>query len=88
MKENFRYVLIAWLLFTVGAVFSQANIDGPLPFSKIREGDPAAVKAFFKDHDVNGYYGENELTPLSYAIQQDQYKMVKLLGRGNANLLL
>lgn len=67
------------MLSVVCPVVSGANSDDPLPFNIIRQGDPVGIKTFFKEHDVNAYYGEQEVTPLTYAIQQDQYKMVKLL---------
>ncbi len=86
MKNSIHYIVMALLLSVVGAIQTQANIDGPLPFSKISEGNSSAVKEFFKENDVNGFYGENELTPLTYAIQQDQYKMVKLLVKLGADI--
>lgn len=77
--------MVLWLS-VVGPAGSQANGDGPLPFNKINLEDQAGVKAFFKEHDVNGYYGEKELTPLTYAILQDQYKMVRLLVKLGADV--
>ena len=77
---------MALLLLVVNPVSSKASSDGPLPFNEISKGDQTGIKAFFKEHDVNGYYGEKELTPLTYAIQQDQYKMVKLLVKLGADI--
>lgn len=53
--------------------------DDTVPFTEIKNGDISAVKEFFKDHDINGVYGDQKLTPLTFAIQQDQFKVAKLL---------
>jgi len=86
MKNRFRFIILALLLSVVGPVSSQVNSDGTLPFNMIDKGDPVGIKAFFEEHDVNGYYGEKELTPLTYAIEQDQFKIVKLLVKLGADV--
>jgi hypothetical protein len=55
-------------------------------FAIINRGDQEAVKEFFRENDINGYYGEKKLTPLTYAIQQEQYSIIKLLIRIGADL--
>ena len=56
-----------------------ADTDSSSLFTAIDSGDLGIVKEFFLNNDINGYYGEKKLTPLIYAIQQNQYKVVKLL---------
>jgi len=85
VKDSVRlYTLILFLLF-IGPLNSRAD-NGSVPFDKIKKGDLAGVKSFFKEHDVNGYYGEKDLTPLTCAIQEGQYQVVKLLVKMGADV--
>jgi hypothetical protein len=59
---------------------------GTEPFSLIQDGNLPELKSFFKENDVNGFYGEKKMTPLAYAIQVNQYKVVKLLVKLGADV--
>ncbi|MCK4465695.1 MAG: ankyrin repeat domain-containing protein, partial [Bacteroidales bacterium] len=63
-----------------------ANKDSSSLFTAIDSGDLGIVKEFFLNNDINGYYGEKNLTPLTYAIQQNQYTIVKLLVKMGADV--
>ncbi|UCG27481.1 MAG: ankyrin repeat domain-containing protein [Bacteroidales bacterium] len=55
-------------------------------FSEIKSGNQTAVKIFFRENNINGIYGTEKLTPLTFAIQENKYKMVKLLVKIGANV--
>ena len=77
--------MLALVLYGMPPDMLSVNNDTMI-LSEIKKGNQAAVKDFFKENNVNAVYGNEQLTPLAYAIQEDMFRMVKLLVKMGANV--
>ena len=77
-----HHFIIAFIIFLIP--LNQLFADPPI-FKEIDANNVAAIELFLNTNDINGKYGQDSLTLLTYAISKNNRKIVKFLLRAGAN---